>query len=184
MVFASGRDDNSRGLIKELDKQPERSEFFARGMLFCFAKFLKLQNPLIRGGGIGAAADESPSGADKRVLRSFAASRELRVHVLMLKFHLDGGVVVPESEVICEQDMVAEVVDQLGQALHELCQPLTTLQCRLEIAGLVGTADAYREAVDLGLAECARLVDGVHAMREILQASRQPEDGAIEAVGH
>jgi hypothetical protein len=64
-------------------------------------------------------------------------------------------------------------MEQMGQALHDLCQPLTTLQCRLEIAGLVGTEEAYRDAVNLGLAECARLMDGVGSMREIVLAARQ-----------
>jgi hypothetical protein len=64
-------------------------------------------------------------------------------------------------------------MEQMSQALHDLCQPLTTLQCRLEIAGLVGTEQAYRDAVNLGLAECARLMDGVGSMREIVRAGRQ-----------
>ncbi len=82
-----------------------------------------------------------------------------------------------QREGVCEQNQAGEVLEQMGHELHDLCQPLTTLQCRLEIAGLVGTAEAYREAVDLGLLECGRLVKGVHAMREILQAIRQAEDG-------
>jgi hypothetical protein len=81
-----------------------------------------------------------------------------------------------EREGVCELNPVGDVLEQMGLALHDLCQPLTTLQCRLEIAGLVGTAEAYREAVDLGLVECGRLMEGVHLLREILQASRQVED--------
>ena len=80
-----------------------------------------------------------------------------------------------ERERICEQDSVGETLEQVGRALHDLCQPLTTLQCRLEIAGLVGTAEAYRDAVELGLVECGRLAEGVQSMREILQANRQAE---------
>lgn len=83
-----------------------------------------------------------------------------------------------QREEVCEQNKAGEVLEKIGLALHELCQPLTTLRCRLEIAGLVGTAQAYREAVDLGLVECGRLVDGVHAMRELLQSSRETGDGA------
>ena len=62
---------------------------------------------------------------------------------------------------------------QMGTALHDLCQPLTTLQCRLEIAGLSGTQDAYREAVHLGLVECARLVEAVGTMREIVRSATE-----------
>lgn len=58
---------------------------------------------------------------------------------------------------------------QLGVVLHDLCQPLTTLQCRLELAELVDTEAGYREAVTLGLAECARLTDCVTQMRELLR---------------
>lgn len=83
-----------------------------------------------------------------------------------------------QREGVCEQNQTREVLDKIGHALHELCQPLTTLQCRLEIAGLVGTAEAHREAVDLGLVECGRLVKGVHAMRELLQSSRETGYGA------
>jgi hypothetical protein len=66
-------------------------------------------------------------------------------------------------------------MEQVDRVLHDLCQPLTTLRCRLELAGLIGTAEAYREAVKLGLAECARLVDGVESMREIVRASQPGE---------
>lgn len=83
-----------------------------------------------------------------------------------------------QQDVVCEQKPVAEPLEQMGRALHDLCQPLTTLQCRLEIAGLVGTAEAYRDAVDLGLLECARLVERVQSMREILQANLHAEDAS------
>ncbi len=59
-------------------------------------------------------------------------------------------------------------MEQVCGALHDLCQPLTTLQCRLELAGMAGTAEAYRDAVNLGLVECARLVEAVGSMREIV----------------
>lgn len=69
-------------------------------------------------------------------------------------------------------------MDQVDQALHDLCQPLTTLRCRLELAGLIGTVEAYREAVELGLTECVRLVDGVESMRQIVGTSRWAEEMA------
>jgi hypothetical protein len=74
-------------------------------------------------------------------------------------------------------------MEQVDRVLHDLCQPLTTLRCRLELAGLIGTVEAYREAVDLGLAECVRLVDGVAAMRQIVCASRQAGDLAGDRSG-
>jgi len=59
---------------------------------------------------------------------------------------------------------------RIGIALHDLCQPLTTLQCRLEMAELLGTPEAYREAVEAGLTECGRLTEVVGSMREIVRA--------------
>ncbi len=88
-----------------------------------------------------------------------------------------------QQDAVCERNQAGVLLEQMHHALHELCQPLTTLQCRLEIAGLLGTAEAYREAVDLGLVECGRLVEGVHAMREILQASRNAEHEATGCGG-
>jgi hypothetical protein len=62
-------------------------------------------------------------------------------------------------------------VKRIGNALHDLCQPLTTLQCRLEVAKMQGTAEAYREAAELGLAECLRLSEAVGSMRAIVRAA-------------
>lgn len=64
-------------------------------------------------------------------------------------------------------------MEQVDRVLHDLCQPLTTLRCRLELAALIGTVEAYREAVQLGLVECVRLVEGVESMREIVCAAKQ-----------
>ena len=80
-----------------------------------------------------------------------------------------------EQNAMYEHKADGEAIEQIGRVLHDLCQPLTTLQCRLEIAGLVGTAEAYREAVSLGLMECARLVEGVHSMRGILRSNEHNE---------
>lgn len=69
---------------------------------------------------------------------------------------------------------------RLGRALHDLCQPLTTLQCRLEMAGVVGTDEAYREAVELGLAECSRLIDAVESLRGIVRAAAERTESATD----
>ena len=75
----------------------------------------------------------------------------------------------------CERNVEGEAMEQIGRALHSLCQPLTTLQCRLEMAELLCTMEAYRESVKLGLAECGRLVESVESIRAILRASRLAE---------
>jgi len=72
----------------------------------------------------------------------------------------------------------ADELQRLSRALHDLCQPLTTLQCRLEMAGVVGTAAAYREAVEHGLDECGRLIDAVDRMRGMVRAVAQRPDSA------
>jgi len=58
---------------------------------------------------------------------------------------------------------------QLNAALHDLCQPLTTLQCTLEMALLVDTLEKYREAAELALAQCTRFAESVRSMREIIR---------------
>jgi signal transduction histidine kinase len=67
----------------------------------------------------------------------------------------------------------------MGRALHDLCQPLTTLQCRLEMAQMQGTAEAYREAVEKGLVECERLTELVKSMRTMLRLATG--GGGVEA---
>jgi signal transduction histidine kinase len=93
-----------------------------------------------------------------------------------------GQMIAEGCEQMCGRDGVCErkagepAMERIGRALHDLCQPLTTLQCRLEMAQLVGSNEAYREAIDLGLAECGRITDVVAAMREIVRAeARQAE---------
>lgn len=60
--------------------------------------------------------------------------------------------------------------------LHDLCQPLTALQCLLELGRMNG-GDAYlREAVDGGLQETRRIFAVVARMRSCL---RQEEAEAL-----
>jgi len=86
-----------------------------------------------------------------------------------------------EAEGLCERTREAGGMEQLGRELHELCQPLTTLQCGLELAGLTDTPEAYRAAVIAGLNECARVAERVRLMREIVCATMvESEDGVQE----
>jgi hypothetical protein len=70
---------------------------------------------------------------------------------------------------------------RIGVALHELCQPMTTLQCRLEMAEFLDTPEGYREAVSLGLVECVRLAAAIGSMRAalraVMQQAAEDEDG-------
>jgi hypothetical protein len=76
----------------------------------------------------------------------------------------------------------------VSAALHDLCQPLTALQCRLEVAALQGTLEAYRSGVEEALAECQRMVGAVRAMRSAIQyagrADEEPENAALPRMGH
>lgn len=65
-----------------------------------------------------------------------------------------------------------EEIQQLAKILHDLVQPLTNLQCRLEMAEIVDTAEEYREAVALGATECVRLSGHVTALRELIDQLR------------
>jgi signal transduction histidine kinase len=60
-------------------------------------------------------------------------------------------------------------VRRLASALHDLCQPLTALQCRLEIGSLMGTPEGHAEAVREGLKECERLMTRVKAMQAMVR---------------
>ena len=87
-----------------------------------------------------------------------------------------------ERERVCEGKPGGLGIDQISKALHDLCQPLTALQCRLEIAKLSGSAEECREGVEMGLVECGRLIDGVGLMREIVRAMRLAETEVSGAV--
>ena len=76
---------------------------------------------------------------------------------------------MPEPENLAERGFRAQQRRQLSGALHDLCQPLTTLQCRLEMAILSDSEESYREAAETGLTECRRILQLVESMREILQ---------------
>jgi hypothetical protein len=75
----------------------------------------------------------------------------------------------------CERIMTA-----LAEALHDMCQPLTALYCRLEIGQIKqeaaapgGNATVWTDS----LRECARLAETVAAMRALLQQARANQYG-------
>lgn len=61
-----------------------------------------------------------------------------------------------------------DVLDQVHADLHELCQPLTALQCRLEIGRMMGNEEALLEALDGSLKETRRMFEVIDRMRERL----------------
>lgn len=91
---------------------------------------------------------------------------------------------MPETENLAERGFRAEQRKQLNGTLHDLCQPLTTLQCRLEMAVLNESVEGYREAAETGLTECRRIVQLVESMRAILQEAAQTSapGGALKKI--
>lgn len=65
----------------------------------------------------------------------------------------------------------------LDRELHNLCQPLTTLQGRLELAQIMGDAASMKEAVDSGVVEAQRVVAAVTRMRERLEREEKAPGG-------
>jgi len=57
---------------------------------------------------------------------------------------------------------------ELENGLHDLCQPLTALQCGLELGQMCGDARSLTTAVESGLTEASRLFRGIQGMRERL----------------
>ncbi|HEY5214182.1 MAG TPA: hypothetical protein VIJ38_14300 [Acidobacteriaceae bacterium] len=61
-----------------------------------------------------------------------------------------------------------ELLEQMHADLHDLCQPLTALQCRLEIGRMQGHESALQEAVDGALEETQRMFEVINQMRQRL----------------
>jgi signal transduction histidine kinase len=67
---------------------------------------------------------------------------------------------------------------RIEQALHDLCQPLTVLQCKLELSLLHGGEEAVHAAVRDGLHECRRLNATVMAIRDLVRRELEGSAGA------
>jgi hypothetical protein len=63
----------------------------------------------------------------------------------------------------------AEMLQRLDRELHDLCQPLTALQCRLELAAMCGDEVSLMEGVKGSSEDMERLFVGIGTMREQLQ---------------
>lgn len=61
-----------------------------------------------------------------------------------------------------------QLLEQIHADLHDLCQPLTALQCRLEIGRMLGHDSALHEAVEGGLEETQRVFEAINQMRQRL----------------
>jgi signal transduction histidine kinase len=116
--------------------------------------------------------------APNRLYPAFNTSKVER-QVAERTVRLRKDIQMSEKEGLGELNSQVDSLRQVAIALHDLCQPLTTLQCRLEMAGGIDTPEAYREAVEVGLTECARLAEAVGSMRVIMRTAAR--DAAAEA---
>ena len=80
----------------------------------------------------------------------------------------------PESAVQATE-IREEVLRGLERELHDLCQPVTSLQCRLELGRLCGGEEALKEATDGALEDAMRIFEAVSRMRERLVAASRPQ---------
>lgn len=72
---------------------------------------------------------------------------------------------------------------ELEDELHDLCQPLTALQFRLELGKFLGDPEALRVAVDGALEETDRMIDAVKRMRERLTSKKEQADEITGDIG-
>ena len=64
-------------------------------------------------------------------------------------------------------------LEQMHADLHDLCQPLTALQCRLELGRMLGHQSGLQEAVEGALEETKRMFTIVDQMRQRLMCEEQ-----------
>jgi C4-dicarboxylate-specific signal transduction histidine kinase len=64
-------------------------------------------------------------------------------------------------------------LQQMFEDLHDLCQPLTALQCRLEVGRMLGHESALQEAVNGSLTETRRMFEVIAQMRQHLHREDQ-----------
>jgi hypothetical protein len=81
-----------------------------------------------------------------------------------------------------------DLLEAMHRDLHDLCQPLTALQCRLEMGRLLGGKEDLQQAVYGSLAETRRIFAAVAKMRAYLQDWEQVQrmgsiDPAEELIG-
>ncbi len=64
-------------------------------------------------------------------------------------------------------------LEQRHAELHDLCQPLTALQCRLEMGRMLGQPGSLEEAVDGSLEETRRMFEVIARIRQRLLADEE-----------
>jgi hypothetical protein len=74
---------------------------------------------------------------------------------------------------------------EIEKGLHDLCQPVTSLQCRLELGKMAGDREGLLEAVNGGLLETRRIFEDIERFRQRLQSisDREPDQPDSAAAG-
>jgi signal transduction histidine kinase len=78
---------------------------------------------------------------------------------------------------------VEETFTGIEVALHDFCQPLTVLQCKLEMGLLKGGEEATHAAVIDGLRECKRLNAVVTTMRDLMRRRAMLDETQTDQTG-
>lgn len=69
-----------------------------------------------------------------------------------------------------------DVLDQMHADLHDLCQPLTALQCRLEIGRMTGDEGGLLGTIDGGLEETKRMFEVINRIRKRLLSEEETHE--------
>ena len=64
---------------------------------------------------------------------------------------------------------VEGLLEELKRGLHDMSQPLTTLQCRLYVGSLESDAAGLRKTVEDGVVDCERVMGWVHHLQNRLE---------------
>lgn len=68
------------------------------------------------------------------------------------------------------------LIANLHHQMHDIAQPLASLQCRLEIGKLMGDGTSLAEAVEGGLEDVFRLIAAFSRMRDVLNSCKEGQD--------
>ena len=85
------------------------------------------------------------------------------------------------TDVSAEPPTIAagEVFRELERELHDLCQPVTSLQCRLELGKICGDQASLVEATEGALDDTVRIFEAVMRLRERLVAAREQAEKGL-----
>jgi len=74
-----------------------------------------------------------------------------------------------------------EFLREMVQELHELCQPVTAVRCRLQMGDLMGDPYSLKEAVSGSLEDTRKICESIARLRERLLQEDQRQRTATGA---